>query len=243
MTRQAPLFVLGVWLASWQLAACNAAMGIEPAEVYESGGAPGIGGKGSSAGTGGTAGETGTQPYPFVAKEHACTTCMASGCSDDLNACFPNIVCRAQLNQHTSCLAKGAAGCTEELPPEMGLCLMSKCGTQCAESALASRCELHCACLATECTDVPPMADCVSQCESLLPAKQACLFLHCQVSGDTTLTAAARRTHCQHARRDSGFDVCPDRPEPCTSGLPRGAPCKSGDECCDGLCNVSGVCD
>ncbi len=245
--RATSAFVLGTLLVATPLVGCNAAMGIEPAEVYESGGKSATGGTGGT-GTagGGSSGQGSTQPYPFVAKEDACTSCMATGCASVLDACFPDLACRSQLDQHTVCLARGqatASGCTEELPPELGLCLVSKCDTPCAESALASRCELHCACLATECTDVSPMADCVARCESLLPAKQACLFLHCQVSGMTTLSASVRATHCKHARRDPGFDVCPDAPEPCTSGDPSGAPCTGGDTCCTRSCTVSGVCE
>jgi hypothetical protein len=238
--------VIGASLAVWQLAGCNVVLGIEPAEVDAASGKGGAGGTGGK-GTGGssTAGTGNPGNYPFVAKEPACTGCMMN-CSTELAACVSNIECRYKLNQYTTCLAKNpsdAVTCKEQLPLDLQNCLGANCDAECTGSALVSRCELYCECLTEVCPDFP-VGDCVASCpDQLSPAKQDCVFLHCQVAGGTGLAAGVRETHCKHATLAPGFDVCPASVTTCIAGRPSKFACTLGGDCCSGMCDVSGVCD
>ncbi|HWA72189.1 MAG TPA: hypothetical protein VG937_07645 [Polyangiaceae bacterium] len=227
------------------LPACNAIMGIEPAELRGTGGA-GQGGAGqggsSNLGTGGAV------VTPVV--NTPCGLCLTAKCKEPMDACLAQTDCRAQLSRVTNCLAADPSdsGCIEKLAQgELFDCIVGNCSSVdnsvCAGSALISTCELYCACMSTQCSAYPLEGDCIGACSKLGEAKASCRLTHCQVASGVKL-----ETHCNHARA-LGPDPCGpvNVAEPCTAGInlsgsPRGGGCNVNKDCCFDDCNSSGFC-
>lgn len=223
----------------FMLSACNAVLGIEPAELVQgTGGASdlatgGAGGKPSVASGGVSSAPTAKPP---------CTQCLADKCPS-VDACLGDNTCRYKLAIFASCLAKDSTdvGCLEALPPELSNCVGGNCSTECAGSALASPCALYCACMGDQCS-APPLSDCATTCGNLSFAKAGCRFTHCQLA-----VGSMMELHCKHARADPGADRCAEveSANPCTAGpnptgAPRGGGCSVATDCCYGDCDTMG---
>lgn len=226
------------------LPACNAILGIEPAELRQ-----GTGGSASQS-MGGMGGGTsvstgGTSVMPVVTS--VCRSCLNDHCSAQLAACMTDNACRWNLVAVTNCLAvdPSDSGCVEALGDDKLLpCISANCGV-CGMSALASACELYCGCMKSECSAFLPAADCVATCGNLSAAQLNCRFTHCQVAVPPVV-----EKHCKHALA-SPANPCGDAPSdaPCTAGInPSGAPpgggCNVAKDCCNNDCNTTnGFCN
>lgn len=250
-------------LALHTVSACNAILGIEPAELDE------------------VASEQQTcrwsAPNPGVECSGCNEACVTNKCQ--LDECLADKDCRFALFNFRACVgtactdAKGECSCIladNKQATAVANCLKS-CGSGCNVAAANTLCEGYCACMHQQCpTNEPNGATpggCLQACMAGLPAgapplplsddpavvamwKQAptapqvgCLWYHClaaDVQND--------HMHCDHAINHHGLCTAPPPPDT-EAGLcdyPQrhaNAPCNDRSQCCSGVCNGQNICD
>jgi hypothetical protein len=252
--RRGPQLVatISLLLGLKALVACNALLGIEPAEHDEALDAP-------------------AKPkdcnWPAAEPKADCAACdegCSSTCLPAIDACLADDSCRDSLKRYRKCVGKECRdpsgkceGCVSDNPNTKALieCL-KPCG--CSIAQVATLCESYCACMQSKCAGSQPggsFTACVEACDRGNAAGVGkpgafdkperppdwltyCFWKHCEMAG--TITAAR---HCQHAIGDNMPVNCPEPEDAPQAGLcpfPRGyapSPCNTNEDCC-GVCDM-----
>ena len=265
MNRRVTVLGLGITLALAALTACTQVLGLEEAkldtDLEGAGGSDGAAGGGSGASGGGDAGSGVSAALPThapgsssggvcqtpPARGGACAQCLAN-CSTSIDNCLMDQTCRLDLDGYAFCLGPECDGdveaCAGKIPPGSGS--PRTCAQQCVDDcdgvALASECEMHCACMLDTCDGTESFVDCVERCDLLPPEVAGCLRFHCDAAAVAT-TAAGVQKHCGHANSDPSpvcfpfAEVSVEERDSCgLAGQENGWPCKKASDCCSGSC-------
>lgn len=225
---------------------CTSVLGMERAELDTDAGS----GNGGTAGTGSALPPT---VYPISACDVPapdCPSCL-NGSGNELTRCLASKTCRKALYDYRSCTGNHCtefnAACADRYLGQgdddarvLDTLLTDTCADQCLGTAVASMCELYCACMGQNCPG--RLSDCMAQCAAVGDLDNVyCRWMHCEFA------TPENPQHCQHAVGEMGF--CPrtsSRPDStCTNRVHSGFPCTAPADCCSGTCGgaPSGVCD
>jgi len=235
-----------------QIVACNAALGIEEAELDETL-------------------QGGSCEFPWAEPQQECVA--SSDCEACMGACDPNQAlsraclddpeCRLALQNHRWCLNLDA-GCSDEddaclncLPssgPGQGVqACMGQCNEVCDGTGAYTLCDLYCSCMAAQCPsrtfpmlDGSETTDCAAFCQAAQPWQTSCRLSHCTLAvnpPDPGLTT----DHCRHAvslddmclTQQPQQSHCSGEDDP--SKALNGHGCDTNADCCSGHC-VAGSC-
>jgi hypothetical protein len=244
-------------LALHTVAACNAVLGIEPAELDDTVGmalCP-------------------RQSHQAVPKTD-CTPCSEDAQGQcNVAACLADHDCRESLRSYRNCVGhacedqgNACRGCaTNKAARELVDCLTAR---GCSAAAPTSVCEEYCSCMIDECADTTPDGSmgfdgCLTACQQgASPSWQAglddpalaqlwtgaqpswrpyCLWEHCELAAD------GMHSHCGHAV--GRLQWCVSEPKEdttspsCAAGKKYGNyPCNKSDECCSKECRTTLSC-
>ncbi|HWZ88566.1 MAG TPA: hypothetical protein VNW92_06945 [Polyangiaceae bacterium] len=247
MTKRLSFFVCAgsVCLALGLIPGCNAALGIEEAQLRADG-------AGASSATAGTVVHYAGDDI-CSSDNSACSACVATACKSTGgdNQCLGDHDCRGAMDDYNACLGKTctAADCFDKLvagPPKLADCFTS-CVIPCSNVPVYSACQLYCACLGVNCArDFPaPYANnaaCLADCLALPPELVTCRRTHCELAG---LSGAP--VHCDHAvgkgfcASATDLPMRDDSPTGCQKSLNSFA-CTTGSDCCSGNCDSRSSC-
>jgi hypothetical protein len=250
LSRPRKLAVVVFLLASFRaVVACNAVLGIEPAELDE------------------TVNEPAECDWPQLDPSQECfsNTCEAAASACPVDGCLKNADCRRNLRDFRKCAgdsceakADRCEGCVADNAQARTL---AKClePLNCGLSDAYSLCESYCECMEQKCpVDQPGGASsCLATCaagnpaleapfNAPLPAWQAyCFWDHCErVSVDSPNDGF----HCHHAVGIGSNCKVPSVADPNAPVCmhPQGygnAPCDNDDDCCATCDEARGVCE
>jgi hypothetical protein len=241
-------------LALHTVAACNAVLGIEPAELGETK-------------------EALTCAWPIQDPTKDCKACEACATRCNIGDCLADQSCRKGLWNFKKCAGDSCSdsgqhclGCADGNPmaDETAKCLAS---CDCNLAGAVTICEGYCACMNDRCPTNEPGGSqdaCLTACISgqsglqlpvhkpdpavaalwqnpLDPSTAYCFWQHCERGSEINDPA-----HCDHAIGSSQKSVCPapaDR-SPSTTVCPYpkaygNAPCNKDADCCSERCDLS----
>jgi hypothetical protein len=247
MTRS--LSSLAIAGGAWLLLAsgCNAALGIQEAELRPDSTSGGTGG-----GVVSYAGDNVCMADNTKCLTCATTACQGSGAQNPLNSCLADHGCRDAMIDYGACLGKqcAAADCFDKLDAASSSLLddcIEPCVNDCAVAPIYTPCQVYCSCLAANCQDdvttspYTSQSECLTACGKLPPDVVTCRRTHCELAG-----LSGDPVHCDHA---VGIGFCgvtdvparDDGPAGCQKSLISFA-CRYGTDCCSGFCDSRSSC-
>jgi hypothetical protein len=173
-----------------------------------------------------------------------CETCMVQNCTAvELATCISDAQCRRVIDSYAQCLGADCTGtlqqCFEPLfdvGSVVPICI-TKCISECSHAPIYSNCDLYCGCMLSNCSSkFDTVAECVSDCKTLLPDVVTCRRTHCEIAPrDPTLP------HCDHA---VGIQTClssvvQTRPVDCQDKSLTGYYCQVDSDCCSNACDLT----